>query len=128
MLQQKFTHDFMRQNCGCYYNYVAMIDNYKQLDACSFMLTGNEFITLEEIMRSEIPSADKLWFLQRLDISFTRKTLFINNLHNIVCEIERKFPLLEYGIGDLCLLVDQHGTPEQKNELLNIFLSYVKTE
>jgi hypothetical protein len=47
------TKDFMKNNCGCY--------DPGDLASCSFM--GNEIITLESILTSEIPLMDKYWFV-----------------------------------------------------------------
>lgn len=47
-----FTHDFMKNNCGCY--------DLEKLMSCSFMQSKE--VTLESILKSEIPTKDKFWF------------------------------------------------------------------
>ena len=54
-MQQTFTHDFMKQNCGCY--------SEEQLMSCSFMKF--EIVTLKSIIESEIRLKDKYWFICR---------------------------------------------------------------
>lgn len=52
-MQQIFTTKFMTDNCGCYSD--------SKLMQCSFMSLS--VITLESIIKSEIPLRDKYWFI-----------------------------------------------------------------
>ena len=54
-MQTTFTKKFMQDNRGCY--------SQAQLNDCSFM--QQEPITLESILKSEIPLKDKYWFVCR---------------------------------------------------------------
>lgn len=52
-MQQTFSHDYMKDNCGCY--------SEVQLMQCSFM--QKDTVLLEDIISSEIPLKDKYWFV-----------------------------------------------------------------
>lgn len=53
-MKRNFSHDFMYNNRGCY--------SYHLLNNCSFM-QGNGPVTLADILKSEIPTKDKFWFV-----------------------------------------------------------------
>lgn len=55
-MDQVFTKQFMKDNCGCYDE-----NNYRLLMECSFM--QHDSITLKSILNSEIPLKDKYWFV-----------------------------------------------------------------
>ena len=74
---KSFTHEYMKENCGCY--------KVDQLMKCSFM--QSEPVTLQSIIDSEIPVKDKFWFLcnkvltkeqnQRIAIELAKSVLHI---------------------------------------------------
>lgn len=90
-MQQLFTVKFMRENCGCY-NSSDYIDPYAKLRHCSFM-ADPESITLEKIIRSEIPLKDKYWFVcKKLATKSENQQIAIMVAEIVLPIYERRYP------------------------------------
>lgn len=78
-----FTHEFMKENCGCY--------DINKLMSCSFMQSNP--VTLESIFRSEIPTKDKFWFYCKKVATREQNQKIAIDLAELVLPIyESKYP------------------------------------
>src|ERR1700744_4644627 len=82
-MQQNFTKKYMLNNCGCY--------TKQRLLSCSFMV--QEDITLESILKSEIPVRDKYWFVcKKLTTKEQNKQIAIAVAELVLPLFDRRYP------------------------------------
>jgi hypothetical protein len=79
-MKKIFTVEFMQLNCGCY--------KPDKLASCSFM--KQETITLESIIKSEIPLKDKFWFICKKVVSKEQNQQIAISVAEIVLPIYEK--------------------------------------
>ena len=84
-MKQTFTKQFMIENKGCY--------DLSDLMSTSFMKTGSEEISLQSILKSEIPLKDKYWFCCRKLFTKRQNQEIAISVAEIVLEIyEKRYP------------------------------------
>jgi hypothetical protein len=85
-MQQLFTAQFMEENSGCYK------ENVGKLARCSFMADPTN-ITLEKIVKSEIPLKDKYWFVCKKIATKAQNQQIAITVAEIVLPIyEKRYP------------------------------------
>lgn len=62
----QFSSKFIKNNKGCY--------SLRQVNSLSFIRDKRSVITLEDIVKSELPNQDKIWFIwNKLDFNYEKR-------------------------------------------------------
>ncbi len=116
-MKTEFTAKYIKENKGCY--------KLSQVNRLSFI--KNSVITINDIINSEMPDKDKIWWLlNKCNWSSTEKYKFINNnkkIRNILAGHGLVF-YYSYFVYYFCYVSVEYFTISEKNIILSEILNH----